>query len=94
MSEAIVNGVRRQLPPQRPRDTPPINFRLRRPTASVFFSCYVAVWLGGVIFIFYRTEYLPFLSVSAWNMFFVCINIIGTIVAAATGWAPWRDSHS
>lgn len=87
--ETIVNGVRRHLPLQRPRDIPPMKFQLRRPTAAVFFTCYAAVWLGGAIFL--QTKYLPFLSLSIWNMSFVCINMLGFLIAATTGWAPWRD---
>ncbi|MDB5606707.1 MAG: hypothetical protein JWP25_3607 [Bradyrhizobium sp.] len=92
MPEAIVNGIRRQLPPERPRDTPPFNFHFRLPTAGMFLTCYAAVWLIGGVIIFRSTERLPFLTVSAWNMLFVFINLFGTVIAAASGWVPWRDA--
>lgn len=68
------------------RRAPP---QMRKPSFKVFTGCYVAIWLTAIVAAI-ASGGGPHLVIAI-NMVFILINLTGTAVCMATGWAPWRD---
>lgn len=68
---------------------------MSKPTATQFFGFYAVLWVALLVWIVVSDDKssasVIFLKISAVNIALVCINVAGTIMAVATGWAPWRD---
>ncbi|WP_024516812.1 hypothetical protein [Bradyrhizobium sp. Tv2a-2] len=71
---------------------------MKKPTAAQFFMAYGLVWAFGIFLICVYTGTsgplglsILFIKMSCYNIAFVVFNLIGTMIAAATGWTPWRS---
>jgi hypothetical protein len=67
--------------------------KIRRPTLKMFLLMYGIAWACLCWFLAAQIPARPLAGIIVGNLIMVAINLIGTIVAASTGWAPWRETN-
>lgn len=70
------------------------NSQMKKPSAFQFFAVEVAIWIaifGYLITNHSGAPHILFLKISVVNVGLAAFNMIGAIVCAATGWAPFEN---